>query len=217
MPSEFSTNDPRNIWQEQPTEAVKMSADQLRHKYEKRQRRARFSVFCSVVISVIMFIIFARELATIPGSFLHAVLGPLNLWSIRIGFGVLCLWCIYLPYRAYKWLWPGRVAPDATLNTTIQSYRSELEKARDFGRNNKWVFAVAFLGMAMVAVPIVMLDRPTPIKAPPITGPGLLLNVAPFLLVAMAWAIMLYYVRKSRRKLQQEIEQVRAFERENPA
>ena len=30
MPSEFPMNDPRNVWQNQPTEAFKMSADQLR-------------------------------------------------------------------------------------------------------------------------------------------------------------------------------------------
>jgi hypothetical protein len=191
-----------------------MSADQLRHKAEKRRRRARFLVLYSIVISVIMFVILARHLATVPESFSPVVLGPLSLWSIRIGFGVLCLCCIYVPYRAYKRLWPGRLAPDATLNTTVQSYRSELEKWRDSGRNTKGVIAFFFLGMAMVIVPTMMVKVPAPIKATPITGPGLLLNVAPFLLLAMVWAMMLYMTKRSRLKLRQEIEQLRVFERE---
>src|ERR1039458_3443638 len=42
MPSEFPMNDPRNIWQNQPTEPFKMSADELRRKAQQRQRKARF-------------------------------------------------------------------------------------------------------------------------------------------------------------------------------
>ncbi len=219
MPNEFPMNDPRNIWQKQPTEAFKMSADQLRHKAEKRKRTARFSVLYSIVISVILFVILARELATVPEWFSPLVLGPLSLWSIRIGLGLLCLWSIYFPYWAFRRIWPGRLTPDATLNTTVQSYRSELERQRDYGRNT-WVrggLAFAFFGMAMVMVPMVMVRVPVLIKATPVTGPRLLLDVAPFLLLAMAWAVMFYMRNRSRQKLQQEIEQLHAFERENPA
>ncbi len=215
MPSEFPMNDPQNIWQTQPTEAFKMSADQLRHKAEKRQRRARFLVLSSIVIGVIMFVFLAQNLATVPESFSPVVLGPLSLWSIRIGFGVLCLCCIYVPYRAYKLLWPGRLASDATLNTTVQSYRSELERWRNSGRNTKGLLTLFFLGMVMVTVPMLMVRVPAPIKATPMTGPQLLLNVAPFLLLAMLWAVMLYITKRSRLKLRQEIEQLRVFEREN--
>jgi hypothetical protein len=212
MPSEFPMNDPQNVWQNQPTEAFKMSADQLRHQAEKRQRRARFSVLFSVVMSVIYLVVFARLLA----RFSPLVQGPLSLWSIRIGFGVLCLWCIYLPCQAYKGLWPGRLAPDATLNTTLQSYRSELEKQRDFGRNARVrrVLAFFFLGMAMFMVPMLMAKMPVVINPTPITGPRLLLNVAPFLVLTTAWVIMLRMIKRSRQKLQQEIEQLRGFERE---
>lgn len=189
-----------------------MSADQLRQKAEKRQRRARFSVLFSTVMSAIMFVVFAREFA----RFSPLMPGPLSLWSSRIGFGVLCLWFIYFPYQAYKELWPGRLAPDATLNTTLQSYRSELEKQRDFGRNARArrVLAFAFLGIAMFMVPMLMVKVPVVINPTPMTGPRLLLNVAPFLLLVVAWAIMLRLMKRSRQKLQQEIEQLRGFERE---
>ncbi len=213
MPDKFTMNDPQNVWQNQPTEAFKMSADQLRDKTEKRQRRARFSVLFSIVLSVIFFVVFPRLFAT----FSPLMPGPLSLWSFRIGFGVLCLWCIDVPYQAYKWLWPGRLAPDATLNTTVQCYRSELEKQRDYGRittRAKRVLAFFFLGMAMFMVPMLMVKVPAPIKATPITGPLLLLNVAPFLLLAITWVVMLRMMKRSRQKLLQEIEQLRAFERE---
>ena len=212
MPNEFPMKDPQNVWQNQPTEAFKMSADQLRQKAEKRRRRARFSVLFSLVMSVIYFVVFARLLAWSS----PLMPGPLSLWSMRIGFGVLCLWSIDFPYQAYKRLWPGRLAPDATLNTTLQSYRSELEKQRDFGRNTRArrVLAFVFLGMAMFMVPMLMVKVPNPT---PMTGSQLLLNVAPFLLLATAWVIMLRMMNRSRQKLLQEIEQLRVFERENLA
>ncbi len=53
-------------------------------------------VLLSTVLSVISFVILARELATVHEPFSPVVLDPLSLWSVRIGVGVLCLWCIYV-------------------------------------------------------------------------------------------------------------------------
>ena len=109
------------------------------------------------------------------------------------------------------------MAPDATLNTTVQSYRRELEKQRGSGRNARGVLVFFSMAMAMVVVPMVLVKAPVPINAPPLTAARLLLNVAPFLLLGMAWLIMVRMMYRGRRKLQQEIEQLRAFERENLA
>ena len=136
-------------------------------------------------------------------------LGPLSFWSIRIGYGVLCLWGLYAPYKEYKWLWPARLAPDATLNTTIQFYRSGLEKRLRTRQGFAWGLAkYAFLGMALVMGPVL-------IRIIALATPRLLLNLAPFVVLAMAWGIMFYVRNRSRQKLQQEIEQLRAFERDN--
>jgi hypothetical protein len=209
MPNKSTMNDPKSIWQNQPTEAFKMSADQLRLRAQELQRKTRFEVLRGLVIGVVLCIILGREFFTAPQEIVARWgLGPLSFWSIRIGFAVLCLWSLYAPYKEYQWLWPARLASDANLNTTLQVYRSGLENRLRTRQGFAWRLAkYAFLGMALVMVPVL-------IKVIALANPRLLLDVVPFVVLAMAWAIMFYMRHRSRQQLQQEIEQLRAFEKE---
>jgi Na+/melibiose symporter-like transporter len=192
MPSEL--NDPRNAWQNQPTEVFKMSADQLRRKAQQRQSRARFHALVAIVIGLVLCIFFALTLATAHELFL------------RMGFGLLTLWCLYFAYQAYKWTWPSRLEPDATLSTTLESYRSELEKQRDYVRHiwRRAGLTFCFLGMALIIVPEL-------IKS--LGAPRLALNVLPVCVLLAIWTAIFFPLRKRRqRKLQQEIEELRLLE-----
>src|ERR1035441_10306481 len=62
MPSELPVNDPRNVWQKQPTEAFKMSADQLRLKAQERQKGARSQVLRDAIIGLVLSVVFAWNL-----------------------------------------------------------------------------------------------------------------------------------------------------------
>ena len=198
MPSEFPMNDPRNIWKNQPTEAFKMSADELRRKSQQRQRKDRFVAVYSIISGLILFVFFAWTFARV-----HNEVVP------HIGVGVMSLWGIYYAYQAYKWFWQERLAPDAALNTTVQSYRSELEKRRDYGRHiwSRLGLPFGLLGLAMVIVPglIKSLD-----------APRLLLSFVPFFVLFAIWCAIYFPMRKrGQQKLQQEIEELRVFESEN--
>ena len=197
MPSEFPMNDPRNIWRNQTTEAFKMSADELRRKAQQRERKSRFEAAYSIIIGLILFVFFAWAFARA-----HEL-------ASRIGFGVLSLWGIYFAYKACKRIWQERLAPDATLNTTLQSYRSELEKRRDYARHvwRKAGLTFVFAGMALIVVPSLIKSLGTP---------RLLLNFAPLFVLLAIWCAIFFPMRKrNQRKLQQEIEELRVFEREN--
>jgi uncharacterized membrane protein len=200
MPSEFPMSDPRNLWKNQTTEAFKMSADELRRKAQQRERKSRFEAAYSMIIGLILFVIFAWAFART-----HE-LAP------RLGFGMLSVWGIYLAYQSYKRIRHERLASNATLNTTLQSYRSELEKRLDYARHvwRKAGLTFCFLGMAMVVAPglIKWLDSPR----------VLLLNYGPiFALLAIWCAVFFPRMKRQRKKLQQEIEQLRVFERESRA
>jgi polyferredoxin len=202
MPNEFSMNhsemnDPQNIWKNQTTEAFKMSAEQLRHKAQQRQRKSRFEAAYTAIIGLVLFLYsvwaFVRAHEVVP----------------RMGWGLLSLWSIYLAYRSYRWLAQERPAPDAALNPTLQAYRMELEKRRDYARHawRKAGLTFCFLGMALVVAPALIkyLD-----------APGLLLKFGPlFVLLAVWCAIFFPRMKSQRQKLQQEIERLRAFENEN--
>ena len=198
MPSEFPMNDPQNIWKNQTTEAFKMSADELRRKAQQRERKSRFEAAYSIILLLILFVFFAWAFARA-----HE-LAP------RIGFGVLSLWGIYfVAYRAYKRFRHGRLAPNATLNNTLQSYRSELEKRRDYARHvwRKAGLTFVSLGVALVVVPALIRS---------LDSPQFLVKWVPFFVLLALWcAIFFPLMKRNRRKLQQEIEELRVFEREN--
>ena len=60
MPSEFPVNDPRNIWQNQPTEPLKMSTNEIRAKAQRHQTKARFEAVYSIIIGLFLCVFFAR-------------------------------------------------------------------------------------------------------------------------------------------------------------
>lgn len=187
---------PQKIWQDQATEAFNMSADQLRHKALQFQNRARLEAAYSTMGGVVLFVLFAWTFAS------RQEVVP------RIGWGVLSLWCIYFAGRSCKGLWRGRIAADATVHTTLESYRSRLEKRRDYGRHiwRKAGLPFCFLGMAMVVAPVVIRS---------FAVPELLLKVAPVIVLFLVWlAVFLPLRKRQQRKLQQEIDQLLAFERE---
>ena len=174
-----------------------MSANELCRKAQQHERKARFEALYSIIAGLILFVFFAWRFVE-----------PYEVVP-RMGVGLLSLWGIYYAYQAYKWIWPGRLTPDATFDTTLQSYRSELEKRRDYGRHLWRRAGLTFLvlGVAMVIVPALIKSLDTP---------RLLLNTLPFFVILAMWlAVFLRLRKRNRGKLQQEIEELRALEREN--
>jgi hypothetical protein len=202
MPSEFPENEIpvrnlKNIWQHQPTEAFKMSADQLRRKAEQRRNSARFEAIESIAAGLLVFgffvFAFSRVHVAIP----------------RTGYAVISLWGIYYAYLGYKSFWRKQAAPDATLDITLQSYRRELEHQRDYARHiwRRAGLAFCLLGAMLVILPQVIQS----IHAPRVIEPLL-----PLFALFVVWLTVFFFVRNRRRqRLQQEIAQLRQFESEN--
>jgi hypothetical protein len=197
MPDEFPMNDPKQIWQNQPTEAFKMSAQEIRLRAQKLQMKSRLATFMWVGIGLFLAVSFGRAIATIQGT------------VPRIGLAILSLWGVYGAYHAYKWIWPGRLAPDATFATSLEFYRRELERKRDYGRHiwQRSGLAVCFLGMAILLLPPLVKG---------IENPRLLLNAAPFFTLLAIWFPLFFIIGKRQmRKLQKEIDEMNAVEKEN--
>jgi polyferredoxin len=206
MPSEFSNNDPQNVWKNQPTEGFRMSAQKLHEKAQERERKARWAVVFSAAIAILLFLYFGWGFLSFPERFQHFGLGVFGALSMRLGFGVLSLWGLYSGYKTYKVLWPSPTASDAGLKTTLQSYRQQLEKRRDYVKDI-WLrsgLIFCFVGIGMVVVPVLVRDITTP--------PRLLANLGPIFALLILWlAIFIPRRNRRQRKLQQEIDQLRAF------
>jgi len=207
MNSDFHMSNPQKLWQNQPTEGFTMSADKLRRKAQQCDRKARRAAFVSAAIALFLFLFFGWGFLSFP-RFQTFDLGPLGEWSTRLGLGLLSLWGLYSGYKTYKVFWPGPAAADADLKTTLQSYRQQLEKRHDYSQNI-WLrsgLIFCFLGIAMIVVPVLIRDL--------VISPRLLTNVAPIFVLLVLWLAIFIPQRKRRqRKLQQEIDQLRTFEK----
>ena len=197
MPSDFPMKDPQKIWQNQPTEPLKMSASDLRRKALERQSKARFEALCTIIIGIILCASFAWSFARAQDVL------------ARMGWGLLSLCGIYAGYHAYKWIWPGNLPEEAPISACLEFYRRELERRRDY-RHRWWRSGLPFfllLGMVMAGVGTGARNAP----------PHPLRNALPFFLVLAIWAVAFLLMRKKlgRENLEQEIEELRAFEREN--
>ena len=199
MATKLPMDDPENIWQNQTTEPFRMSLDQLRQKAQERQEKARCAALFSIIMGTILCIFFAWGFATAAGMLL------------RMGFGVLSLWCLYFSYQAYRWTWPVSISDDASLSTTVQAYRSELENRRDYGRKiwRKAGLSFCCLGLGLIVVPELVRS---------LQNSRLLLNVMPVCVLFAIWLFAFFPARRRKlRKLQQEIDELREFENQGRA
>jgi hypothetical protein len=208
MPSEFPRHNLQQVWQNQPTEVFKMSAEKLRRKAQQLDRKARLAVLFSAAVAILLFLWFGWGFLSVQ-KFQTFGLGPFGMWITRLGFGVLSLWSLYSGYKTYKVLWPSSAASDADVKITLQSYKQQLEKRRDYSQNI-WLrsgLIFCFLGIAMVVMPVLVRDVVTPLR--------LLANLGPIFALLILWLAIFIPQRKRRlRKLRAEIDQLRAFENE---
>ncbi len=172
-----------------------MSVDEIRHKAQQHYTTARLKAFSGMMFGILLCFCFVWAFARA-----HDVVQ-------RLGWGLLSLWGIYYSYQVYRWIWPGRLMPDAEANTSLEFYRSALERQRNYDRHlwRRSGLGFCFLGLAIVLVP------------PLIKSLGslrLLLNFVPFSVLLIVWLATFLYTRKrNRQKLEKQIEQLRSLEK----
>ena len=190
---EFPAGDPRQIWQRQPTESFKMSTNELRRKAQHREERSRLEALTSIGIGVALCLVFGWSAA--KASHIEQ----------QIGWALTSLACLYVARQAYHWVWPGRLAPDATPGATMLFYRTILQKRLDYNRQvwRRSGLPFVFLGVAIALVP------------PLVRSPRLSINAAPFFVLLAVWfALYLPKRKQQRRTIQQEIDELRGLERD---
>jgi hypothetical protein len=200
MGSNSSGNDPKAIWRSQPTEPFKMPVSEIRRKAEKLKNRARISALSGIVSGLLLFVMFGGAARKA-----HELL-------LRIGWGMVSLGSLFFAIQSYRWIWPSRLPEEISMRTSLESYRSELERQSYYGRN-VWLrsgLLFVFLGIAIVFVPVLTLGVRESHSA------RVLLNAAPFITLLAIWFIAYRILsRRGRRKLQQEIDELNAIEKEN--
>jgi uncharacterized membrane protein YfcA len=188
--------DPMTIWQTQNTEEFKMKVTELRITMLREQQKARLKVICAIMIALILCMLFGwRAIAAIQDGIVA-----------RLGYALLGLWSIYYAYQAHGWMWPRGQVSDAALNTTVRSYREELERKRDYEKHiwRRAGLTVCFLGVALILIPgfVKVFNHRASIS-----------NFIPFFALLTAWVATFIWKRNNDlNKLRKEIEELRGLE-----
>ena len=186
------TNDPKTIWQHQPTEPLKMSAEEIRHKLQKRRAKARlqFVALCSVVLVFVGFSAFNFVKSQEPPQ--------------RAGYGVSIIWGLCSLYPISKRIGPRNEPGDEALTTHIEFSRKELERWWEHSQVVCcWILGPIFLTLATLFAPVVI----------NVTHDGDLVKALPAFGLLAIWIVLLIGLRRcGRMELRREIEELKALE-----
>jgi len=196
MQNDPSRNDPKQIWQNQPTEPSTMTLQLIRGKVRELHTRTRREL-----VQHIAFPFFAIGMCGVLIAQRHDSVQ----WAI---YTLAIVWALAGQYMLNRGMWSPAMPGDAALSTGLQFYRQEVERQRYLHhRVLQWSFGPVVLAFAAFVLPT-MRDG--------IKAQGLYPNAIPFFVLLLLWVGGVIYIRmRTRRELDQELEQLNAIEREN--
>jgi len=192
MRNESSGNDPKTIWQNQPTEPSAMTLDKIRQKVRELHSKTRRQLLGNLALPLIL-IAFYGLMKQFP------MLRPLYAFAIA--------WSLAGLYFLNRGMWSPAMPEDAALSTGLEFYRREVERWRHLsGRSLLWSFGPFVLAIAAVIVPLISLG----------VRNGMLRNMIPLLALLSIWIMSIVVLRmRQQRELQHEVEELNDIERAN--
>jgi hypothetical protein len=195
MQNDYPGNDPKTVWQSQPTEPSAMTLLLIRKKTRELRANRR-----------------AELLKSISGPLIVLTLGGFGLGFpdplLRPLFAFALAWSMAGLYFLHRGLWSAATPEDAALSASLESYRREVERRRFlFSRVVQWSLGPVLLVLGtwiLLAVRMGILNRTTLPKA------------APFLTLLAVWLVAVIVIRmRQQRDLQREIDDLDEIERAN--
>jgi hypothetical protein len=198
MPNESSGNDPRIIWQNQPTEPTTTTVEKLRLKVPELHAKTRRQMLGNLGVPLVVVVFCAIGMKQFPHP------------GLRSLFAFAIIWSLAGLYFQNRGMWSAMLPGGAGLSTGLESYRREVERRRSLsGRFMLWGFGPMVLAIAALIVLLLALG----------TGMGLterLLKMTPFLSLLAAWFVSFFFIRmRQLRELQREIDELKDIERGN--
>jgi hypothetical protein len=195
MQNDTPGNDPRKIWQNQPTEPSAMTLLLIRKKTRELHAKTRGELLRSIAAPLIVIAV---------GGFGSRFPD----WVLRAIFAFAIAWSIAGQYFLNRGMWSATMPEDAALSTSLDSYRREVERRRWlFSRMLQWNLGPVLLAIAtsiFSAVKMGILNEKT------------LPNAAPFLILMTIWlAAVVVIVMRQQRDLQREIDDLDEITRAN--
>ncbi len=197
MRSDLPGDDPKAIWQGQPTEASKMTLEMIQKRVQVSESKRRRVLFASIVVTLEVIAASGFSIMRAQNEGLR-LLSALAIAWVLVGQGFL-----------HREMWPQTsLQRDATLDTGLVFYRRELERHRSLTRRGlQWSFGPVVLSIVvLIAVFLGMggnhLSR------------SLLISALPFTALFVVWIIAFLLLRtRQQRKLLREVDDLNDIER----
>jgi Flp pilus assembly protein TadB len=196
MRNDSSRDDPRTIWQNQPTEPSIMTLEKIRQKTKELHAKTRRALLRGMTVPLLVAGISGWVIAQLHG-------GPV----LRAVFAFAIVWSLAGQYFLNRGMWSATLPGDAASSTGLESYRREVERRRYLsGRFLLWSLGPVVLAIATLIVPLLSLG----------IRKGMLLNMIPFLALVIIWIVSVFVIRmRDQRELQREIDELKDIERAN--
>jgi hypothetical protein len=195
MRNELPGDDPKKLWQGQPTEISRMTSKLIQSKARELHSKTRKKLLGMVAGPVAIGLSYALGIGEFPsaGHVLHPLFASALVWSL--------LGLYFLNRGMSSTVMPG----DAGLSTGLEFCREEIERRRNLlGRALLWSLGPILLALATFVLGLTMVaskDR------------GLIPNGLPFLVLVGAWICGYFVLReRERRELTREIEELKDLE-----
>jgi Flp pilus assembly protein TadB len=187
-------NDPKSIWQNQPTEPFKMTERMIRRKTQQLHRKTRRELLNSIVVSVFVVGLSIFGIMRVHGAAMRGI------FVLTIG------WTLAAQYFVYRGSLADSKQSDVSLNTSLRSYRREVERQRSLSSSFLvWSFGPIMLAGGSMSALLLAVVRPH----------GFLPNTIPFFTLLGSWFIVFVIRMQEQRDLQREIDELNEIERSN--
>ena len=194
MRDDSPANDPRSIWQSQPTEPSVMTLGKIRQKVRELHTKTRRQLLGNLAVLLMVVAFYGFGMKQFP------TLQPLFVFPIA--------WSLAGLYFLNRGMWSAAMPGDAALSTGLEFYRREIERRRYlFRRTLLWSFGPVVLAIGTFLLAIAKMagrDR------------GIFPNALPFMALVVIWIAAYFVIRmREQRELQREIDRLNEIEREN--
>jgi hypothetical protein len=190
MQNDFHEDDPRTIWQNQPTEASKMSLLLIRQKARQLQAQARRQMLGTLAVPFIVAFFYTFCIKQFPQ--LQQLVHPL--------FAVALAWSLAGLYFLNGGKRPPAMPEDAGFTSGLEFCRREISRQGTyFRRVLLWSFGPVVLSLGTVVLALAIVAR----------GQMFAKGALPFTTLAAVWivAYLAIWVRQ-RREHQREIDEL---------
>jgi hypothetical protein len=199
MPNDSSTNDPKTIWQSQPTEPTKMTLVLIHHKTQQRQEKTRRELLSEIALSLVMIVFYGFGIWWVHGA------------AQRAAFALAIVWTLAAQYFVDRKSLSGAAQLEVSLSTSLESYRREVERRRYL--SNRFLLTLAPILIAIVALCTYLLSIA---RSHGGWNHGFLRSTVPFFTLLALWFVGLFVTRmRQQRELQREINQLNEVETVN--